>query len=184
MNEMKKRFNKKWLWFLLLVVITSCGILYWFIVTELSEVFEKSLQDVTPEEVFKEYVWNEDDLIPAEVNNINGVEGIIPYGSTGPAFVHFDASREFIDDLVGTKFTHYEEYTEIPCKFVFNTINQQVLLTDFPEQFTWWHPEEISLPRCYKAQGTQGDDFRYLLIGLEQGSVYFYQNASCGLCPD
>ncbi len=183
MNKMRKRFNVKWLWFLLLAVIASFCILYWFILNELSEAFEKSLQDVTPEEIFKEYVWNKADLIPTEVNNINGVEGIIPYSSTGPAFVRFNASQRFIDDLVKTKFSWYEAYSPVPCRFMFNNLNQQ-LMKDFPERFMWWHPEEIISPMCYKAQGTQGDDFRYLLIGLKEGTVYFYQNASCGVCPD
>jgi len=67
---------------------------------------------------------------------------------------------------------------------MFNSSKPQSLHGNYAEELTWWHPEEIILPTCYKAQGRQGDDFRYLLVGLEEETVYFYQNASCGLCPD
>ncbi|MCP4372221.1 MAG: hypothetical protein GY797_29495 [Deltaproteobacteria bacterium] len=176
---MTKRFNVRWLWFLLPALILLSCIPCSFMPTEP----EKSFRDVTPEEVFEEYIWTKG-IIPTEVSNINGVEGAEPFSSTGPAFVRFGASPKFIDELVETKFSWYEEYSLVPCRFMFNSLKPQALYRDYPKELTWWHPEEIILPMCYKAQGLQGDDFRYLLIGLEDETVYFYQNASCGACPD
>jgi len=101
---MTNRFNIKWLWFLLAILIILLCISYKFFVTESFESSEKSFQDVTPEEVFQEYVWK-DDIIPTEVKNINGVEGIVWFSSTGPAFVRFNAPQKFINKLVETKFS-------------------------------------------------------------------------------
>lgn len=135
--------------------------------------------DRTPEEVFLKYVWW---TIPPEVTQIEGVEGLVPF-SEGPAYMRFKADKSFIRKLITTA-NNYGTYSPASSCTFFDNISSHKLIQDFPEKFKWWNPSEVDSPVCFSAQGTQGDDFKYILVDFDMGIVYFYRNATCGLCPD
>ena len=135
--------------------------------------------DADPETVFREYVWH---VIPTSVKNIEAVEGMVLL-SWGPAFVKFEASTSFIDQLIEDD-GFQSSFVQVPCTNIYNIATEDRLVTEFPNRLGWWNPLEAREPVCFQSQGPQADDFGLLLFDRGGGSVWFYQSATCVMCPD
>jgi hypothetical protein len=143
---------------------------------------ECSFQTETPQIIFETEVWGSSGRqIPAEIGEIQGAEGRVPF-SNGPAFVRFRASSSVITKILTNGYGK-NPYEIISCDVFYRIGSSQYLIQRFPEEFDWWRPAEVISPVCYSAQGMQGDDVKYLLIAPDS-TVYFYRTATCGLCPD
>jgi hypothetical protein len=144
------------------------------------EIEECNFKDNTPEDIFLRHIWGS---IPPEITRIEGIEGAEVF-TEGPVFVRFEATKSFITELIEHDDPNYGQYSSASCAIFDNISQYHDLIQRFPDRFKWWNPSEVSSPVCYSAQGYQGDDSKHLLIDSEHGIVYFYRNATCGLCPD
>ena len=175
-----KRESRHWVIVAILAGLVVCSALYWLgRILFLSGSFTKQ----TPEEILRSYVWPYDGGAISQATAIEGVARVY-FGYHGPAFLKFTATEDLIASMLERDYGYNGMYSPSPCSVFYAAASQDPVMVSFPNRFGWWTPSEVVSPVCYRAQGHQSDDLRYLLIGADSTSVYFYRTATCGLCPD
>lgn len=155
---------------------------------------EHGLTDAMPEEVFKKYVqdYRSELNFNDEITQLEGLEGAIAYGVQGPAFVRFEATDAFINELLQRESSFglygrpakYNLYVSMNCTF-FQEPSIHALMRQFPERFEWWEASNVSSPICYQSLGEHyNDGGKYLLIDPKNNTVYFYNSEICQICQD
>src|SRR5687768_8540598 len=71
-----------------------------------------SSSTATPEEVFHRHILENHSSVPSVVMNLQGFDGTV-LGYTGPAYIHFEASQQFLDETI--KKGYLKPYIIIPC---------------------------------------------------------------------
>ncbi len=168
---------------LFIAIVTIFGVVVYQAYQVLYEPYSRQVSigvaffDIEPEDIFKRYMFDKypPPPIPSEVTQIKGLQGSprLNSGVQGPVFLRFDASEEFIGELIEQKY-YYGSYAEISCEKFFDTREQQNYPIEFPELFEWWHPVEVVNPTCYRVKS------RYLLIDNDKNQVHFYRTFVAG----
>jgi hypothetical protein len=158
----------------------GCGYIYYQFSQELKAIDELRLLNRSPEAVFQ-FRFMDGHPIPSEVSEIHGVEGASRIGeSIGPAYIRFNTTGSFIREMVTKDYGRNGKYTLTSCPSV---PFSDFFIEQFPEEFEWWRPSEVTRPVCYRAHTCRLYDEKFLLIDTDNNIVYFYRTPICGLCP-